>query len=118
MKTMNDNLTFAELRAANERRSETSFPECAAWRPMEWACAMAGEAGEACNKIKHLRMDIARGQIGPVGQVTAKERIAEELADLVTYADHTARSLGIDLGVAVRRKFNEVSERVKSPVRL
>lgn len=44
--------------------------------------------------------------------------IADELADLVIYADLLAERLEIDLGAAVVRKFNKVSERVGSNIRL
>lgn len=70
---------------------------------------MAGECGEACNLIKKLR----RGEDVPT------EDIAFELADLVIYADLLAERLGIDLGAAVRAKFNFVSEhRAGSDVRI
>jgi hypothetical protein len=40
------------------------------------------------------------------------------MADVVTYADLLAARFGIDLGLAVAAKFNEVSERVGSDLRL
>lgn len=101
-------LNFGILRDANVTRSEQSFHMCDAWSPTDWACAMAGETGEACNLIKKLRR----------GEDVRPEDIGKELADVVIYADLLAHRLGIDLGTAVRSKFNEVSDRVKSPIKL
>lgn len=105
---MPDSLSFFSFRAANVQRCEASFHMCDDWSPTDWATAMAGECGEACNLIKKLR----RGEDIPV------EQIGKELADLVTYADLLAHRLGINLGEAVRQKFNEVSKRVNSDVTL
>lgn len=44
--------------------------------------------------------------------------VAEEIADVVIYADVLAQKLGIDLGEAVREKFNKVSARIGSKVEL
>jgi len=102
-------LGFNELRQANVKRCESVFHPLESWSPTDWATAMAGECGEACNLIKKLR----RG-----GELIPLQSIASELADLVTYADLLAARLGINLGVAVREKFNEVSDRQNSDVRL
>lgn len=101
-------LDFDALRAANVKRCEDVFHPLDSWSPQDWACAMAGETGEACNLIKKLRRNeaIDHGDIG------------RELADIVIYADLLAARLRLDLGDAVRAKFNEVSERRGSEVRL
>lgn len=99
-------ITFENLRAANEARCEPSFHAIDAWNPLEWAGAMAGEAGEACNKAKKLR----RGEaIDPL-------EIGKEIADTVIYADLLAQRLGLRLEDLVANKFNEVSIRVGSDV--
>jgi NTP pyrophosphatase (non-canonical NTP hydrolase) len=103
---VSDPLSFAELRATNVRRCEQVFHPVAEWSPTDWACAMGGECGEALNLVKKLR----RGEPIPV------EEIGKELADLITYADLLAERLGIDLGAAVRAKFNEVSNRIGATV--
>lgn len=100
-------LTFTQLRKANSKRNATAF-DCQDWTPLEWGGAMAGECGEACNLLKKLRRD---------KNIPLKD-IAHELADLVVYTDLVAMKLGIDLGEAVRDKFNIVSKRRKSPIRL
>ena len=45
-------LTFAELRDANVTRCNESFHPVDAWSGTDWACALAGEVGEACNVVK------------------------------------------------------------------
>ncbi len=115
-------LTFDALRAANVRRCETAFHPLTAWSPTDWATAFAGEAGGACNQVKKLRRlttegsGFVRPEDGDARQIV--RNIAAELADTVIHADLLAARLGIDLGEAVRLKFNEVSVRVGSAVRL
>jgi len=96
------NLTFEKLREANfNRKQEAIFPSHD-WTLAQWACAMAGEAGEACNVVKK----IFRGDTD-----ITKEMLAKELADVIIYADLLAHAAGINLGEAVIDKFNEVSNK-------
>lgn len=102
-------LTFSELRKANVERCTKSFKHnLFQWSPLEWGGAMAGECGEACNLLKKMK----RGE-----NVDIKD-IAHEIADMVVYADLLSAALGIDLGEAVREKFNIVSDRKNSKVKL
>lgn len=101
-------LSFDKLREANVTRCESAFHKCDDWSPTDWACAMAGECGEACNLIKKLRR----------GEDIENTDIGKELADIVIYADLLAKRLRLDLGECVREKFNEVSKRVNSDVTL
>ena len=117
---MNEQLTFSDLRRTNVARCEHAFHPLTAWNPAEWACAMAGEAGEACNvakKIKRLETGTNTSK-DPQSLDEARELMASELADTVIYADLLAASLGIELGEAVRSKFNEVSRRMNAPFNL
>jgi NTP pyrophosphatase (non-canonical NTP hydrolase) len=103
--------TFEELRAANVERNRVAFGDNlgdTGWNACEWVCALVGEVGEAANLIKKVR----RGEAIPL------QLIADELADVQTYLDLLAAKLGIDLGAATFRKFNVVSERVGSDIRL
>lgn len=111
-----DPLTFAELRAVSVRRSEEAFGhKLTAWSVAEWANAMAGEVGEACNIAKKM----IRGDYPDMYALADAEReLGKELADVVMYADLLAARLGVDLGKVVREKFNEVSRRRRSPIRL
>lgn len=67
---------------------------------------LAGETGEACNKIKKLE----RERLGIPGSRTTKEELAEELADVVMCVSLIANHIGFDLWVAVANKFNKTSE--------
>lgn len=115
-----DPLAFAELRDINVKRCTAVFHPLRDWSPTDWACALAGEAGEACNEVKKLRrLDGADAHEDTAARRSELEtRIGAELADTVIYADLLAARLGIDLGAAIREKFNEVSERRGSDIRL
>lgn len=101
-------LSFKTLRDANVARCEDVFHKLESWSPQDWMCAAAGELGEAANLIKKMR----RGEIVPESDV------ANEIADTVIYLDLLAARLGVDLGAAVARKFNIVSERRGSQIKL
>ncbi len=105
----NRSLDFLELRVASVVRCENSFKKSVDdWSPSDWAIATTGELGELCNLLKkRLR-----------GEVIDQQDIADEIADTLIYLDLLAARLDIDLGEAVRRKFNVVSERVGSPIKL
>jgi len=102
------NLSFDELRKANLDRLQCFQELIDDWNIAEWMNAVAGETGEACNLAKkHLR----QSPFDPPKAELEKE-IAHELADIITYVDLAAARLGIDLGEAVRAKFNLISKRV------
>ncbi len=117
---MNHTLNFDQLRDANVRRCEEVFHAINDWSPTDWATAMAGECGEACNEVKKLRrLDGADAKDDtPYERQRLRRCIAEEIADLVIYADLLAARLGIDLAQAIVRKFNEVSDKRNSTVYL
>lgn len=113
-------LSFEILREQNIKRCEDVFHPVDSWSPTDWATAMAGECGEACNEIKKMRrLDGADSEIDtPQLREHLKKNVSKELADLVIYADLLADRLGIDLGQAVVDKFNEVSEKRGSSITL
>jgi NTP pyrophosphatase (non-canonical NTP hydrolase) len=113
-------LDFDTLRIANVSRCEEVFHKLDDWSPTDWATAMAGEAGEACNQVKKLRrLDGADAAIDtPEERARIIARVAEELADNVIYSDLLAARLGINLPEAVASKFNKVSEECGSVMRL
>lgn len=115
-------LSFDALREQNEiraRRWHPGFPEDDDWNGADWSNAMCGEAGEAANIVKKLRR-IETGKVGtrPVVEPELRVALANELADVVIYADLVAAKYGIHLSGAVVGKFNEVSERHGFPERL
>lgn len=101
-------LTFALFTKLCIQRSRQNFKCTSDWSLSDWGCALAGEAGEACNKIKKLRR----------GEKISVESIGSELADTITYACILLHYLGLDVEDAIIDKFNEVSTRVKSPFRI
>jgi len=115
---LKNSLSFDELRLANVGRCEEVFHPLHDWSPTDWACAMAGECGETCNEVKKLRrLDGADHDLDSADARAALHgNIANELADLVIYADLLAARLRIDLGQAVASKFNEVSRKRRSIV--
>jgi NTP pyrophosphatase (non-canonical NTP hydrolase) len=124
-------LTFDALRAANVKRCESAFHPLAEWSPTDWACSLAGECGEACNEVKKLRRIAESPEAlaaktntpnkyaeGDEQYAARTEKVGHELADIVIYADLLAARLGINLADAVAAKFNTVSDRVGSPIKL
>ena len=104
-------MNLRDFRSANVQRCEEVFHPLDDWSAADWATAMMGEGGEACNLVKKLR----RGDFDSAPEVGIA-KIADELADLVTYADLLAARLGIDLSAAIVEKFNRVSWRTGSRV--
>jgi NTP pyrophosphatase (non-canonical NTP hydrolase) len=112
---MKKTLTFSQLRKANSKRNKLVFAgNVSDWTPLEWGGAMAGECGEACNFLKKLRR---KGKNAKPNKTELKE-IGHEIADVIVYADLLAEKMGIDLGEIVREKFNIVSKRKKSDIKL
>jgi len=113
------NMDFQTLRAANIRRLPQfknskgqpahSQPDGSDWSLAEWCNAVTGELGEAANLIKKV-------QRGDYTLDEARQDLADEFADIVTYLDILAMRAGVDLGEATRSKFNMVSTRVGSDV--
>ncbi len=115
-------LTFAQLRAVNVERCarwHPGFPHDARWTGADWSNAAAGEMGEACNVVKKLRRQETggRGAVDPNADVLLT-KLAEEIADTVTYLDLLAAYYEIDMAAAVIAKFNAVSIREGLPERI
>jgi NTP pyrophosphatase (non-canonical NTP hydrolase) len=115
-----ESLSFDQLRIVDVTRCERIFHRLDYWTPCDWACAMAGECGEVCNAVKKMkRMENGTNTAkDPQTVEEAKAIIADELADTIIYADLLAARLRINLGEAVRKKFNEVSDRMKCDLKI
>jgi NTP pyrophosphatase (non-canonical NTP hydrolase) len=117
---LTDGLTFNGLRDANLKRV-TQFRDAKGnlshpngiedWTPNDWLVAVTGEIGELANLLKKVHR-------GDYKLEVVKDDIANELADVQTYLDLLAARLNVNLGECTMTKFNEVSKRVKSNVRL
>lgn len=126
-------LAFNTLRGANRARmpqfknkhgglAHGEHSDGSNWSPAQWLQAVVGELGEYANiRKKYERGDLTHHEYAQLA--------AKELADVQTYLDILAmRCLdtpdgmvhehGVDLGKATTDKFNEVSERVGSTVRI
>jgi len=101
-------LTFDELHKINVARCNSDMRPINSWTPLEWGGCIAGETGELCNMLKKIKR----------GEQISKTKLAHELADIITYADLLAEVLEVDLGEAVRKKFNIVSKRWGSSFKL
>jgi NTP pyrophosphatase (non-canonical NTP hydrolase) len=116
---LTNGLSFNTLREANLKRLPTfrnkhgelahSHPQGRDWTPAQWLQATTGELGEYAN----VRKKFERGDLSEAEFINLA---ASELADVATYLDILAFQVGVNLGDAVRKKFNAVSERVGSPV--
>ena len=105
-----DQLRFSDLHDVNARRCADAFKhDVDGWGLMQWACAAAGEMGETCNLVKKIER-------GDFALESVRVELGDELADVVIYLDLLAHRARIDLGAAVRRKFNSVSEKRGSKI--
>lgn len=118
---MTDGLTFNTLRQANLKRIPQfknkhgnpahTEPDGSDWSPAQWLQAVVGELGEYANlRKKYERGDFTEAQF--------RAEAGKELADVQTYLDILAFRIGVDLGRSTIDKFNEVSERVGSSIRI
>lgn len=118
-----------ELKKVNEKRSEKGFNvKLLDWKLSQWSNAVAGEVGELCNIIKKVE----RGDYHerPKNQSENKDfnnayaakdyraDIGKEVADIVIYLDLLCKRENLDLGAEIVKKFNEVSERVGSNIKI
>jgi NTP pyrophosphatase (non-canonical NTP hydrolase) len=101
-----DGLTFNVLRSANRQR-QTEWPGNEQADMPFRAIELAGEAGEVSEAIKKF----LRAERGIKGSTATLEDVASEMGDLIVSLDLLANSLGINLGEAVRNKFNATSEK-------
>jgi NTP pyrophosphatase (non-canonical NTP hydrolase) len=103
---MTDGITFNVLRDANRNRQKEwpgNDKADVAFRAIE----LAGEAGEVCEAVKKW----LRHARGIKGSTATTQDVADEMGDLLVSLDLLADELGIDLGAAVRRKFNKTTEK-------
>jgi NTP pyrophosphatase (non-canonical NTP hydrolase) len=118
---MPNSLQFGVLREANLARMPQfrnakgeiahSKADGSDWSPAQWLQALVGEIGEYAN----FRKKVERGDLD-----LEKDRqlLADELADAMTYLDILAYQNGIDLGEATISKWNRVSIRCGSTIRI
>jgi NTP pyrophosphatase (non-canonical NTP hydrolase) len=81
------------------------------WSTSDWAVALAGEVGEACNIIKKMNRERDNLLGNKDSDVKLEWALAMELADIFIYLDLLATHCSIDLANAIRTKFNATSEK-------
>ena len=118
-------LSFQTLAEKNRERCESKFHSISVWRPSQWSNAMAGETGEACNITKKMDRIWPSDQFKESWNKPEERRmqdltdmLADEIADVVIYADLLAQRCGLSLGDIVRAKFNQKSDEIGSLVKL
>src|SRR5438046_2625157 len=116
-------LTFEQLREANNKReaNATKYKACEHWNLSDWTNALAGEVGEACNITKKMSLMWPSAEYKLTTEqeaVDLVDELANEIADIVIYADILASKIGRSLPEVIRHKFNLVSNRIGSDVRL
>ncbi len=100
-----------KLQAPNAIRSKQLFEMSVFNTPLwRFAFGLIGEANEVAQDIRKLE----EGR----EDKDYYSKIAEELRDVVIYADLIAQAIGVDLGECVVSSFNKVSERKDWPVKL
>ena len=115
-------LTIKQFHEANEARrtGDSGGGTEATWNLVDWTNELCREAGELANLAKKVRR--ARpAQNGKKADPTLEEArgdLAAEIADVVICASLVAGYLGIDLEKAIREKFNIVSDRMGSDIKL
>lgn len=95
------------------------------WSALEWAGAMAGEAGEACNAAKKLkRLDGGIASMNAADRhftesASARAAVGREVADTIIYGLLLMARVGIsDPESVIAEVFNRKSEEYGFPERL
>jgi len=114
-------LTFNTLRSANVERLKEfknsrgqpahTKEDGSDWCLAQWSNAVLGELGEAANIIKKIER-------GDITLDDARPALAKEFADIQAYLDLLAFRAGVNLGEATMKKWNEISERIGSNLRI
>lgn len=109
---------FQELNAARAKRWHNQDPK--QWTILEWAGAMAGETGEACNAAKKLRR-LAFSLPNKVAGLDMNDRhelefrLAQEVADSINYGLIILSELNIDASAILATTFNKKSKEYGFP---
>ena len=85
----------------NHERSVNNSNDAFSWE--YFLIGMGGECGEALNHLKKIK----RGDFA-----LEKEKLAEEVADVITYAFLVLSELGVDPEKAIMEKFERVNRRL------
>jgi NTP pyrophosphatase (non-canonical NTP hydrolase) len=96
-----------QLKKANAQRCPYFGHTLEEWALPQWGNAVAGETGELCNVIKKIdRGDVTDKRDG----IDLREKLGEEVADVVIYLDLLCQRAGVNLEVAIVNKFNKIND--------
>jgi len=120
MKTEKKSITFAEFSEAQKKRAAEFFDKDNNSIP-HWTTATAGEGFEAIEAMAKLFAKLCdttkRSNNSEITEELRKQ-MAKEDADILTYLFVRAERFGYDLEAVAIAKFNEVSDRIKSKIKL
>lgn len=114
-------MNFREFQRINKERCEDpqAFDHpMEEWSIAEWTNALCGEAGEAANiskKIIRLRSAVAKMNKINDTQDELKEKLCQELADTIIYADLCFSRINRTTEVEVAKYFNLKSKELLLP---
>lgn len=109
-----DAITRASISRAN-RWHDGDFHN---WTVLEWAGAMAGEAGEAANVAKKIRRAEQRIRGNRETPVELLAKLGKECADVVLYMVLLCAYYDLDLESHIVQVFNEKSVAMDFPERI
>lgn len=108
-------MLLSEFQAINAQRARRwHHGDLSQWNFLEWAGAMAGEAGEACNVAKKLRrLDLAlpnrEAGLSVSDADNLKAKLSQECADTIIYALCLLSALGADAESVIEGVFDKKS---------
>ena len=119
-KEKKQSMTIKHVSAMSVRRAKKDFGTTEKWSLSDWAVAAAGEMGEACNVVKKLNRirDGLKGNKETDSQEVLTKELGYEIADTILYLVLLADAADIDIEEAIIEKFNKVSDRIGSSIKL
>lgn len=113
-------------RASLERAKRWHNGDIHSWSVLEWAGAMAGEAGECVNFAKKMKrisegilhIDSREGLMSNVDYSKLNAKAVKEAADTIMYGFCVFNVLGVDAEEVLREVFNTKSEEYGFPERI
>jgi NTP pyrophosphatase (non-canonical NTP hydrolase) len=118
------NMKISEFSALNKIRCESKSgfsQKIDEWSLSDWMTAIVGELGETANLVKKLKRSETTGALSKftdIDENALKSDIGKEIADVFCYLDLFAHSCDIDLATVVKEKFNIVSDRIGSDIKI
>ncbi|MEM7227298.1 MAG: hypothetical protein AAF432_00640 [Planctomycetota bacterium] len=103
-------VTFDDLREANLKRADEWVP-IDKWSLSDRLVELQEEVGELCGAAKRINRIRAGVYHKPTTEDELRQRMAEELADVLICADLVGAALGVDLSAAIVSKFNATTDK-------